>query len=227
VPDRNATGALEACGVNLQVVLAEDSGLDAAIKSEDPENDLVKIPGYSSILDTETTKDWPLVWFPLLGENRLGQLQKVLDELIPPTAEICPILPHPSSELQRADRLLIEHRTPLFESRQTPISNVIYVDESNPFEVYRQLVGAMKRYRKSMALLDGCRLIVTPLSSKLATIGAALACFEMRPQGVEAQYGVGIPYAAPTRYSAQAGCFDRADPEVCTLILTGHAYSLN
>ena len=44
VPDKTVPNALAAGGVNLQVLLAEDSRLDSAIRSEDPSADLVSIP---------------------------------------------------------------------------------------------------------------------------------------------------------------------------------------
>jgi hypothetical protein len=48
------------------------------------------------------------------------------------------------------------------------------------------LLHAMQRYRQSMSILGGCRLVVSPLGSKLITLGAGLACFEMRPENVAA-----------------------------------------
>ena len=90
-------------------------------------------------------RDWPLVWFPILGENRGNQLEKVMAE-IPADAEICPVLPHPSSDPRRADRLLVEYKRPLFDSQKTEISNILLVHERNPFEAYRQLLQAMRSY---------------------------------------------------------------------------------
>jgi hypothetical protein len=46
IPDKLATNALAAQGVNLQVVVADDPVLDAQIRSEDPSNDLITIPGF-------------------------------------------------------------------------------------------------------------------------------------------------------------------------------------
>jgi hypothetical protein len=224
IPDKGRPGCLGAGGINLQVLVAEDAKLDAQIRSEDPSNDLILIPGFSSALHAESVQDWPFVWFPILGENRLGQLEKVLISSIPDLAEICPILPHPSRDPRRGDRLLVEYRRPLFDSRQTPIGNILYAHESNPFEAYRQLLGAMERYRDSMKILGGCRLVVTPLGSKLITLGAGLACFEMRPADVEQNYGVAIPYAGPTRYVAASSAFREARPEIASLLLTGSAY---
>jgi hypothetical protein len=121
--------------------------------------------------------------------------------------------------------LLVEYKEPLFDSRRTPTSNILYVHESQPFEAYRQLLGAMERYRESMAILGGCRLVVTPFGSKLITLGAGLACFEMRPQDLKAQYGVAIPHAEPTRYVADARAIRNSRPVICILLLTGAAYA--
>ena len=226
VPDKNTRNALWANGVNLQVLVAEDPALDGHIQSEDPSNDLVLIPGFSSVLHAESMQDWPLVWFPILGPNRVSQLQKVMDTVIPISAEICPILPHPARDLRLADRLLVDYKRPLFDARQTPSSNILYVREAHPFEAYRQLLGAMHRYRESMRILGGCRLVVTPLASKLITIGAGLACYEMRPGAMGENYGVAIPYAEPTRYVASREALRASKPEMCSLLLTGDAYRL-
>jgi hypothetical protein len=224
IPDKTASRPLAANNVNFQILVAEDAALDAAILSEDPSNDPVMIPGFSSALQSEGVHDWPLVWFPILGENRVNQLQRIMDSVIPDFAEICPVLPHPSRDLTRADRLLVEYRVPLFDKRQTPTANIMYAHESHPFEAYRQLLEAMKRYRKSLRIIGGCRLVVTPLGSKLITLGAGLACFEMRQSSMHEDYVVAIPYAQPTRYVASTDELRESDPEICSLLLTGDAY---
>jgi len=225
IPDKTAADALSSSNINFQILVAEDAALDAQILSEDPSNDLVLIPGFSSALHAESVQDWPLIWFPILGERRMNQLQKVMDSVIPDSAEICPVLPHPSRDLRRADRLLVEYKLPLFDKRQTPTGNILYAHEANPFEAYRQLLGAMKRYRDSIKIIGGCRLVITPLGSKLITIGAGLACFEMRPSRLEGDFMVAIPYAHPTRYVASTKQLQESKPDVCALVLTGDSYA--
>jgi hypothetical protein len=214
---------LYANGVNFQVLVAEDAKLDGQIRAEDPSNDLVNIPGFFATWQLESVQDWPLVWFPVLGEGRVNQLQKIGGS-IPAEAEVCPVVPHPSKDPRRADRLLVEYREALFDSRNTPTSNILYAQESQPFEAYRQLLGAMKRYQNSMTILGGCRLVITPLGSKLITLGTGLACFEMRPADWNAKYGVAIPYAEPRRYVASVDTLRQSKPEVSVLLLTGEAY---
>jgi hypothetical protein len=224
VPDRGAPNALYASGVTFQVLVAEDAALDGKIHSEDPSNDLTYIPGFSGALQAESFQDWPMVWFPVLGEGKVSQLERVMNQVIPSNAEICPVLPHPSRDPRRADRLLAEYKEPLFDARETPTSNVLLAHEGHAFEAYRQLLGAMMRYRRSMSIMSGCRLVVTPLASKLITIGAGLACFEMQPDDMTQNYRVAIPYAEPTRYVAAIDDLQKSRPEIVALILTGHAY---
>jgi hypothetical protein len=230
IPDRQALPGqphpLAANGVSFQVLVAEDARLDGLIRAEDPSNELVQIPGFSGAFHAETVKDWPLVWFPILGENRVNQLTKVLTSSdIAASAEICPVVPHPSANPRRADDLLVEYMDPLFRSRQTPTSNIVYVHESNPFEAYRQLLSAMRRYKESLSVLGSCRLIVTPLGSKLVTVGAGLACFEMKPSGIGDNHRIALPLAEPRRYLASVGSLRGSMPEVTALLLTGDAYS--
>lgn len=225
IPNKPASNALSANGVNFQVLVAEDAALDGKIRSEDPSNELVSIPGFASGLHAESFQDWPMVWFPVLGENRVSQLERVVTlASIPGDAEICPVVPHPSNDPRRADQLILEYKRPLFDGLSTPTSNIIYVHESQPFETYRQLYKAMGRYRETMRILGGCRLVMTPLSSKLVTLGAGLACYELRPTDMESDYRVAIPYAEPTRYVVPEGAFTQIKPEICAMLLTGEAY---
>lgn len=224
IPERDKDDALYANGVNFQVLVGEDPKLDGQILSEDPSNELVTIPGFSGALKLDSAKEWPFVWFPVLGENRIGQLERVIANEVPDDAEVCPVLPHPSKNSRRADKLLLEYRDKLFVRMAVPTGNVMYAHESHPFETYRQLFNAMERYRKSFELLGGCRLVVTPLSSKLMTLGVGLACFNMRPASDEAKHLLAIPYAEPRRYRVEGSQLHASTPEIAVLLLTGLAY---
>lgn len=224
IPDTHSSDRLSANGTTLHVLVGEDAQLDANISSEDPGNDLVLIPGYAEAMQSEARQEAHLVWMPLLGENRVPQLEKI-ESSIPAWAEICPVLPHPSRNPRRGDRLLMEYAGALIGRREIPFSNILYVHEAHPFEAYRQLLEAMLRYRKTMSVVGGCRLVITPLSSKLVTIGAALACFEMKHYSDDDQSSVAIPYAEPKRYVAEVATLKASKPEISVLVLTGDAYA--
>ena len=81
----------------LQVLVAEDAQLDGQIRAEDPSNDLLNIPGFFSAWQAESVQDWPLVWFPVLGESRVNQLQKIAasaKRIEYPAAERDPAMAH-------------------------------------------------------------------------------------------------------------------------------------
>jgi hypothetical protein len=226
VPDTAAPMALSGSGVNLQVLVAEDATLDASIQSEDPSENLVTIPGFGGGFNVESMNDWPVVWFPMLGEGRTHQFEMVRTHApIPNDAEICPVLPHTSRNPRRGDMLLLEYRRQLFDVQEIPTSNIVYAHESNPFEAYRQLRNTLGHYQRSLEPLGGSRLLVTPLASKLMTVACGLACFEMRPPPGRDDYALGIPYAVPTRYVASVNALQSSRPEISALLLTGEAYA--
>ena len=218
---------LVAGGRNFQILVAEDTVLDSQIRSSEPSQEIVYVPGYSSAFHAESMTGWPAVWLPILGENRLPQFDYVKHEVDSTTLEVCPVLPHPSRNFRRGDQLLKEFRKPLFDDKLfTPSSNILFAHESNPFEAYRQIYQAIERYCESMAILDGCRIAVTPFSSKLITLGAGLACLEkhMNYTAIGANNIVSIPYAEPTRYHVSPEAVVEATPDITSLLLTGSAY---
>ena len=226
IPNVLAKDAKLAGGVNLQILVAEDAKLDSKIRSEDPSESLVTIPGFGGGFNVASMDDWPVVWFPMLGEGRTSHFEKVRRHApIPDDAEVCPVLPHPSRNPRRGDMLLLEYRRQLFDVQTIPLTNIVYAHESNPFEAYRQLNSALVHYQRSLAALGGSRLLVTPLSSKLMTIAAGLACFEMKPPEGNDSYAVGLPYAAPTRYSVSREDLNASQAVLSSLLLTGTAYS--
>jgi hypothetical protein len=47
----------------------------------------------------------------------------------------------------------------------------------------------------------------------------------MKPADLNANYGIAIPHAKPTRYIANVDSLRRSKPEICALLLTGEAYA--
>lgn len=227
VPDKSKDVPLFANGVNFQILVAEDAELDSKIVSEDPETELLYIPGFHSST-MEGDSELPIVWFPILGENKEGQFRKVLESYeVPSEAEICPVFPHPSRDPRRGERLAETYFESLFKSARAVTSNILYAHENHPFEAYRQMYLAMKHYVEGLKLLKGCRIVVTPLASKLLTIGAGLACFDMKPGSYDENYRLTIPCVSVRRYIAKGDDIEKAKPEIAALLLTGRGYAIS
>lgn len=162
---------------NLHVVVSENPRLDAEIRDQAIDENAEYLHSFSAV-DMEATAQMPTIWIPLLGEGQSAQLQKIRDLVKP--HEVCPLLPFPALNPRRADNLIREYQTFLFDEMRLDPSNFLYAHERNPFQAYRQVQDTVERYERSLQVLDGCKAVVSALSSKLLSIGAFLAVYELR-----------------------------------------------
>ena len=184
---------------NLHVVAAESVLTDLAAKGS-LMDEVTNLVGFSGRLNEQTTEEVPRVWFPVLGEGQGSRLELINDRLNPD--EICPVIPFPSRDARRGDKIVSEHGELLFEVFGIEPSNVLRASEFNPFEAYRQLFLAMDGYRRALGELGGCKAFVSPLSSKLLSVGALLACYDHRFGDVNGKrLTVGIPYVETASYA--------------------------
>ena len=196
--DQDAAGASRK-STNLHVVAAESvrTDLDARGSLMD---DVTSLVGFSGRLNEESTEHVPRVWFPVLGERQQERLQLIQSHLNPD--EICPVVPFPSRDPRRGDQIIAEHIDLLFEDFRVEPSNILRASEFNPFEAYRQLFLAMERYRRALTELDGCKAYVSPLSSKLLSVGALLACYDHQfGDIIGKKLNVGMPYVETSVYA--------------------------
>ncbi|HEY5592592.1 MAG TPA: hypothetical protein VIK55_16450 [Paludibacter sp.] len=168
---------------NLHVIVTENADLDSKIHDRGEAEDGIFIHSLG-VTDTSKTKQHKEVWIVLIGEGQTKQYDKIRKDIDP--AEICPVLPFPSKDLKRADRLIIEYQDLLFNDESFDPKNIIYAHEENPFQVYRLMRRAILRYHESLSILSGCKIIVSVFSSKLLTIGAFLAVYEAKANGKNA-----------------------------------------
>jgi hypothetical protein len=183
---------------NLHVVVAENASLDGKIRDKGTDDEASYIHG---VRPKESAKydEQKEIWIPILGENQEEQFEKIRKKLSP--VETCPILPFPSEDLRRGDNLINRYGDLLFNDSDFETKNIVYADEGNPFHVYRLLNQTIDRYDRSFALLNGCRIVVSALSSKLLTIGSFLAVFEKKGEGKN----VGVMHVESLEHTLEAG----------------------
>ena len=167
---------------NLFVLVSESAVLDAHITEEGIDEDADYIHPFRGAVERESAAGRPKVWFPLLGENQIVQLKRIYDLINP--AEICPLLPAPSVNPRRGDELVMEYRELLFDQLRVEARNFIYASETNAFEAYRQLRRAILHYGKALKPLGGSNAVISANSSKLLSVGALLAAYELKRSGV-------------------------------------------
>jgi hypothetical protein len=173
---------------NFHLFVGESPDLDTAIREEGVEDDANYVHPFTGGLDRESSAQQPKIWIPLLGEGQRLQFQRIYDLVVPD--EICPVLPSPAMNPRRGDNLVVEYRDLLFDRLLVEPRNFIYADERNPFEVYRQIGGAIVDYARSLAPLGGSKFVLSALSSKLMSVSALLVAYEMK----SANIAVGIAH---------------------------------
>ena len=180
---------------NLHVLVGDNPELDQLITAEGLSDDASYLHGFESGIEQEATADAPKVWMPILGEGKIGHFERIYDLIVPD--EIAPILPFPCANPRRTDDLILEYRPYLFDRLRIEPTNFIYVPEQNPFGVYRELLSAIKHYSSSLSPLGRCKIVISALSSKLLSLGALLAAYDLKQAG----YPVGIAHVHADGYT--------------------------
>lgn len=159
---------------NLHISVTEDAAVDGTIRgSEYGEADL--------LYPFKLQQGEKLVWVPVIGKSEAERLEKIHNRIDGDCIEICPILPFPASNLRRADDLLVQLRETLFERMAVSMDNLLLCDERTPFDIYRKIVKMDEYYRerlKTLPNLGDVTTIVSPLASKMLSLGALLAAIE-------------------------------------------------
>jgi len=160
---------------NLFILTSENAKLDSNIREEGIDEDINYTHGFTGGLEASIQN--PIIWFPILGENKLHHISKAYNKINPD--EICPLLPFPAKDPRRSDNLIGQYRQLLFDELRIEPQNIMYAPEQNPFEVYRNLSLAIKNYYKSLATIGGCKVVISTFSSKLLSIGALMVAYEL------------------------------------------------
>lgn len=196
---------------NFFILATENAVIDSLIQEEGLAGRPRFLYGFSlNSITFETRK--PLLWLPILGEQKHTHLNETYEELKAKQKkmEIFPVLPFPSRDPRRSDNLVEEHHQLLFDKFRVEFDDVLYVPEQNPGEVYLGLVRTIARFHHAMQPLGGCRVAISPFSSKLLSVGAMLASYELHKyrQSVETlkerAIDVGIITTVTESYTAPA-----------------------
>ena len=209
----------ESSAPNLHVVVSDDPGLDQRIVSGGLDDEASYIHGFESGVELEATEGVPKVWMPILGEGKTGHFERIFDLVVPD--EIAPALPFPCANPRRADDLILEYRAYLFDRLRVEPGNLMHVPEQNPFGVYRQLTAAIRHYSDALALLGGCKVVLSTLSSKLLSVGAVLAAYEFKQSGLS----VGIAHVQAGGYAIRpVEASTPSEENLFEVWLTGECY---
>lgn len=166
---------------NLHVIVAEEFSLDIKISAKELDENASYMFSFSGSMELEALAETPVIWFPILGEGKQEQLNIIYKFLKNNVRnleiEVCPVIPFPARNPRRVDDLIIQYHL-FFENHEVEQRNIIFADEQNPFDVYRQIRDAGIHYKEALEPLSGCRKVITATSSKLLSLGALMAAEE-------------------------------------------------
>lgn len=221
---RPKTDAPLATDINLHVVYGESALIDAAIIKTEVDLDLAPMHNLTIRLDEEASMEWPVIWFPVLGEGVEEKLQRIWERTNP--SDVYPILPIQSADPRRGDNIICDIGDLIFDRFGAGPRDLIHATEWNPFQLYRSLIDTMSRYEETLIFLGGARFVISPLSSKSLSLGCLLACFEKRVCADRSTVRVGMAHVETRRYEAHR-IADGADAVPISLWLTGDCYAVN
>ena len=180
---------------NLHLVVSENPALDDAIRGRAPDDTITYVHGFATRLLSQANSELPRVLIPLLGKGREKQLDRIYRQM-EGLVEFCPCFPMPSADPYRSRDLLVEHRKLLADSMGVNSKDYIYCHESDPFDVCRKIYETARLYYELFKPLGGCKIVISPMSSKLMCVGALLAACELLAEGSEA----GVVNVSASRY---------------------------
>lgn len=176
--------------------------------------------GFQGIMGSDRADDYMKLWVPQLSEKMSAAIT-IMDAALPDTAEVCPIVPFPSFDLRRGDKLLWEHHGALIDRWQTGGLDLIYAHETDPTDVFRTI----SRLHETRSRVFGgsqwkTTTILSPSGWRIGSIGMLLAAIE---------HDLPMLYVETVGYGCDEASVPNPDagsqPDVCWhLWLTGAPY---
>jgi hypothetical protein len=165
----------ERLDTNLHVTTVESPEIDRRITSV-PTDKATPVHGCQGEWGLDGSSDATKLWLPLLVEGGRAVLERIYRTINPD--DTCPILPFPSRDPRRGDRLLAEYWDEIERSWQIGSQNMIYASESDPADLYRSILRVDDVRSGVFQDLGGSLTILSPLGTKVMAIGAFMASAE-------------------------------------------------
>jgi hypothetical protein len=162
---------------NMHLVVAGNRKKSFEIVSE--ANDRADwVHGFQGVMGSDRADDLMKLWVPQLAEGIGSSLDLMYGE-IKDVAEVCPILPFPSYDPKRGDRLLWEHHQAIQDQWETGPLDVIYAHETDPMDVFKT-ISRLHEVRARTFGHGGQKTvsILSPSGWRVGSVGILLAAIE-------------------------------------------------
>lgn len=137
------------------------------------------VHGFQADMETYDVRDAIKLWIPQLSEHTVSSLSRIQRVLAPD--ESCPILPFPSWDPRRGDRLLREFQMPILNEWNVNLLDVIYAHEADPTDVCESIIRIHRSRADAFAASTDrpARTVLSPAGSRIGGVGMLLAALEL------------------------------------------------
>jgi hypothetical protein len=202
---------------NVHLAVTDQPIVDEAIVTE-PAERATTIHGFKGNLGLEASRNSAVLWLPQLVRGQRTTLTKIYDYLDPKPHDVCPILPFPSADLRRSDKLLQEYRVEIESTWNVDHRNLVFADESNPLDLYRAILRIDDERSRIFEQIGGSVIVLSPVGSKALSFGALMAAIDR---------DFPVAYVEALNYKVNYALIDRQpqDERLVHLWLQGDAYA--
>ncbi len=167
-------------GWNIHLFVTEAPQIDFHIRGELTDT-VSHIHGFRSPDSLSQTSDHAMLWVPVLAEHKDAEMRLIHGHINQPaaTVDIFPIVPFPGQNPRTPD-LLVERFRDLFREWEVDPRHLLYAAESDPLDAYRSICQIDKRRSEIYGQLGGSSTIISPLGSKMLSVGQMLAAIERK-----------------------------------------------
>lgn len=205
-------------GLNLHLVVTDEPGTDAEIRST-PTDVADAVHGFKGGWGLDANSRAALLWMPQLAFGKRAVLERIRQRVQPHA--FCPILPFPPADDPRLPDQLIEHYAEEFENTwQVDSRDIVYASQRNPLDLYRTILRMDNSRKRVFADIGGSQIILSPVGSKALAVGTLMAAIER---------DFTIMYVEALGYSADFSLLDKIreaqTTELVHVWLSGEAYA--
>jgi len=160
---------------SLHILVSSHPGTDYRIRSN-YDDQARYMHGYGGRAKLVGRSDPIKLWLPQLVSGR-KEVYERLHHFIAPS-DVCPVVPFLGKNPRRAEELIFEYRDALLDEWETDLKNVVLADESDPLDIYRTIRRVDGVRRRLFCPLNATMTIITPMGSKLSSVGSMLAAMD-------------------------------------------------
>lgn len=173
---------------NIHLLVAESPEADSRIRGEIVDA-VSYIHGFRAPESLMQTLDHAILWIPVFAEDQDAQMRLIHGAINQPASEvdISPVVPFPGSDPRRPD-VLVELYKDLIGEWEIDTKHLIYAAEDDPLDSYRSIFNIDHLRQETYGALGGSTTIVSPLGSKMLSVGMMLVAIERNLRVMHVEY---------------------------------------